>query len=90
MFTPGEVMDGFRRAGIAVPPEAPTAHESHNYHADANGISLMYRNGVTILLRTFQGTWFAVTVTVKLKTEEFRRTARASDDDSWLRKEIGS
>lgn len=67
-----------------VPPQDSPLLERHNWHWDDNGISLMYRNGVTILLRTIFGAWFAVTVTVTLKQEQVRRTADASDDDGWL------
>jgi hypothetical protein len=72
---------------IVPPPDSPLL-EPHNTHWDANGISLCYRNGKTILLRTFYGIWFAVTITTKLKSEEVRRTSHASDDDSWVTKEL--
>lgn len=69
---------------VGVPPLDSPLLEPHNYHWDDNGISLMYRNGVTILLRTFNGVWFSVMITVSMKVEKMQRTARASDDDGWL------
>lgn len=69
-------------------PEDSPLLEPHNAHWDKHGISLMYRNGVTILLRTFGSVWFAVTITVSLKQEKVQRTADASDDDGWLTKQV--